>query len=90
MTNSTSSTTLFKFSAPWCAPCRAMKPVVEKVLAEFADINYVDVNIDEDPEMAVKHGVRAIPTLILVNEQGARRLVGSATAEQVKEFLSQT
>lgn len=84
------SAVLMRFNAPWCAPCRAMKPVVEKVLAEFADIEYVDINIDENPEMAVEHGIRSIPTLILVNDQGAKRLVGSATAEQVKEFLSQS
>jgi len=51
------------FSAPWCAGCRTITPHLE-ALKEFAEVEYV--NIDESPEKAAEHGVRALPTILNV------------------------
>jgi len=85
-----SATTLVKFWAPWCAPCMMMKPVVERVLADLNnEIELVDINVDEDPDMAREYNIRTIPTLILKRgNQIIKTLTGSATSEQLKEFLS--
>lgn len=80
---------LMKFEAPWCAPCRAMKPVVEEVLSDFDSIELVEVNIDEDSDSAVSHGVRSIPTLILLKDgEKIGSLIGSRSAEELREFLT--
>lgn len=83
------SATLFEFWAPWCLPCRTMKPIVKKALADLDGIELIDINVDENPDMARKYNVRTIPTLILKKgEQPVERLTGTASSEQVKEFLS--
>ena len=55
------------FSAPWCGPCRAMAPVFEAAAGEFAGrAAFFKVNIDEQPALAARFGVRSIPTLVLL------------------------
>jgi len=82
------STTLFEFWAPWCMPCRAMKPIVKKVLAGLNGIELIDINVDENPDMAREYNIRTIPTLILKKGEQVERLTGTASSEQLKEFLS--
>lgn len=79
--------TLVKFSAPWCNSCKIMEPTIKKVLEDFNGIELIDVNVDEDPDMAIEYKVRTIPTLILKKGNEIDLLVGTATSEQVKEFL---
>ena len=54
------------FWAPWCGPCRAMAPMFEQAASELAGkARFVKVNVDEQQALARRHGIRAIPTLIL-------------------------
>jgi len=69
-----------------------MTPVVESVLREesFSNVELVGINVDDDPDAARKYHIRAIPTLLLVGSDNEiiDTLTGSASAEQLKEFLS--
>lgn len=54
------------FWAPWCGPCRAMAPMFEQAAGELAGkARFVKVNVDEQQALAQRHGIRAIPTLVL-------------------------
>jgi thioredoxin 1 len=54
------------FWAPWCGPCRMISPALEQIGAEMAGkVVIAKVNIDENPNIASKLGVRSIPTLML-------------------------
>ncbi|KAF5049176.1 Thioredoxin [anaerobic digester metagenome] len=63
--------------APWCGPCRRVSPVVEALAGEFSGrIAFAKLNTDEHPQVAVRYGISAIPTLLLFRS-GA--LVGQIT-----------
>ena len=57
---------LVDFWATWCPPCVALSPVVEQVGAELAGkAKVVKVNVDEQRDLAVQHGIRSIPVLMV-------------------------
>lgn len=57
---------LVDFWAEWCAPCRAIAPMLEDVQREKGEaLKVAKINIDENPETPSKYGVRGIPTLML-------------------------
>jgi len=69
---------LVDFWAEWCGPCRMVGPVLEEMAAEYPDVTFVKLNVDEAPEIAQRYGVMNIPT-ILAFEQGEvkQRIVGA-------------
>lgn len=57
------------FWAPWCGPCRMMNPVIEELEHELKDkVEFVKVNVDEQPDFASKYGVMSIPTYVIEKE----------------------
>jgi thioredoxin 1 len=70
------------FSAGYCQPCRAFKPVMESLQTEMS-VTFIDV--DSSPQTAQQHNVRSVPTvLILENGVEKRRLVGAKTKEEIR------
>lgn len=77
------------FWAPWCGPCRALTPVIEKVGREFAGrIKLVKVNSDENPELSSAFGVRSIPNVIAFKDgRPAAQFLGAVPEGQVRAFM---
>ncbi len=77
------------FWATWCGPCRALAPTVEAVASEYADkAEVVKCNVDEQDEIAMKYGIRNIPTLLFFkNGQLVDRLVGNVPKSDITAKL---
>lgn len=56
------------FWAPWCGPCKMIGPVVEELAKENPDVTIGKLNVDDHPELAGKHGVMSIPTLLFFKD----------------------
>lgn len=60
---------LVDFWAAWCAPCRMVAPVIDKVADQYSGkIIVAKVNIDEQQELAIRYGIQTIPTIIFFKE----------------------
>jgi thioredoxin 1 len=56
---------LVDFWAPWCRPCRAIRPILEQLEAEHAGVAFVGLDVDQAPELAARYEVLSIPTVML-------------------------
>ena len=77
------------FWAPWCGPCRALGPVLEKAVADLAGrVKLVKVNSDESPELAAQFAVRSIPyVLAFKSGRPIAQFIGAQPEGQVRAFL---
>jgi thioredoxin 2 len=60
--------TVIDFWAPWCRPCRAMAPQFERAARMRPQHRFAKVNVDEEPALAARFGIRSIPTLIVLRD----------------------
>jgi thioredoxin 1 len=80
---------LVDFWAEWCGPCKMIAPLLDELADEYkGKVGIGKVNIDEQQELATKYGIRAIPTLLLINKgQVAEQLVGAKSKRDLKASL---
>ena len=77
------------FWAPWCGPCKSLKPVLEKLAAEYGGkFLLAKVNSDDNQELAVRYGVRGIPSVkAFVNGEAVDAFSGALPENEVRAFL---
>ena len=80
---------LVDFWAEWCGPCKMIAPMLDEAATEYADrMSVVKLNVDENPNIAQKFGIRSIPTLILFKDGAVQaQKLGAMSKSQLTEFL---
>ena len=78
------------FWAEWCGPCRAVAPVLEDVAeASEGRVTLLKVNVDENPGLAARYGVRSIPTILFVEDGTVvDRVVGAQPKAAIQEIVN--
>jgi thioredoxin 1 len=80
---------LIDFWASWCGPCRMVSPIIDQI-AQEANGKYAvgKVNVDEQPELAVKFGIMSIPTLVVMkNGEIAAKKIGVQSKPDILKML---
>ncbi|MDT5251066.1 MAG: thioredoxin 2, partial [Mycobacterium sp.] len=77
------------FWAPWCAPCRAIKPVLERLAGEHAGrVKVVEVDVDEQPRLAQRWQAMSIPLLVVLQDgDELDRIVGAPPPAELERRL---
>ena len=80
---------LVDFWAEWCGPCRMIAPALEEIASELGDkVTIAKLNIDENPDVPGRYGVRGIPTMILFKDgQPAATKVGAEPKSRIQAWL---
>jgi thioredoxin 1 len=76
--------------AAWCAPCRAIAPIVDQLAKDYTGkVVFGKLNVDENPETAQRFGIMAIPTLLVMKDsKEVDRVVGVLPKTQLEEKIS--
>jgi thioredoxin 1 len=80
---------MIDFWATWCGPCLAIAPAVEELAEEFVGkMKVVKVNVDENPGIAAKYGIRGIPTLLFFKGgEVAEQVVGAVPKKRLRKTV---
>ena len=79
---------LVDFFATWCGPCRMVGPVLEEIAEENENIKVCKIDVDQDPELAIRYGVNSIPALFVIDKgEVVSQSLGAKPKNQILAML---
>lgn len=81
-------TVLVDFFADWCGPCKMLSPIVDQIAEEHKEVKVCKVNVDTEPELAMRYGVMSIPTLVVIKGgKEVNKSVGLVSKEEILTMI---
>jgi thioredoxin 1 len=78
------------FWAPWCAPCKKMNPLIERMADRYETITFARVNVEEFSELASKYHISSLPAFVFFsNSRPAQSKIGTVSETELERFVSQ-
>ena len=78
------------FYADWCGPCKTQDPILEELEADYGDVAFEKIDVDEAQDVANQYQVRSLPTLIVENDDGiVERFVGVTQRDDLEAALQE-
>lgn len=78
---------VIKYGAGWCQPCKLYAPTFDRVASEFQGAQFQSVDVDSGDPRILEHGVRNVPTTVVIEDGQVRKQTGNMSAEQLKAFI---
>jgi thioredoxin 1 len=77
------------FTADWCQPCKKVRPIVEELNREIADVAFQTIDVDMENDLVKTFQITSVPTFILFeDEEQINRITGAQTREKLNEFIN--
>ena len=81
-------TVLVDFWATWCGPCKMIAPIVEEIAASRPDVKVCKIDVDNEPELAIRFKIMSIPTLLVFkNGEITEKAIGLRSKDQIEAML---
>ena len=83
---------LVDFWAIWCGPCKAIAPIVEEIANDFSGkVKVGKMDVDSNNQVAMKYGIRSIPTLLLFNNgEVVDQVIGNVGKDSIESMISKS
>lgn len=76
------------FYATWCGPCKMLSPILEQLAQEMPEVKFVAVDIDEEFNLAAKHGIMSVPTIEIYRDgERMEQIIGLQPKDRIKSKL---
>lgn len=80
---------IIDFWAPWCGPCRVLSPTIEELASEETNVTFAKLNVDENPAVATRYGIRSLPSLLFMkNGTIVHQTIGVHSKTVIKDHIN--
>ena len=84
-----SNPVVIDFHATWCGPCKVLSPILEELDDEIEGVEFVKLDVDQHPQIAVQNQVMGVPTVVILKDGEVKdRFVGVQPKEVIKEKIT--
>lgn len=81
---------VLKFEAEWCGQCKALTPILKRVLENHTDITLITIDIETEEETTLKYNIRNLPTLVFIKDDiEVGRTSGVLTADMLENKIKE-
>lgn len=88
---SASKPMILVFSASWCKPCQAMKPILDEIAKEMPNVTFMRADFDASPDLAQSYQIESIPAILFIRQDGmvVDRVIGYSAKQQLQGRIQQ-